>query len=413
MINPSVPPVSPQAVDSLANMLRGVRDYARSVLDLVTDPEMGAMHGLDDIIRLCVVALYADGHVLLEGNPGLGKTALVKALSEVLDLPFSRVQFTPDLLPSDIISLPALNLATSRFELNDGPIFTSFLLADEINRATPKTQSALLEAMGERQVTFNGKKRSLRVRKIPGTDTEITGPFVVMATQNPIDQEGTFDLPEAQLDRFMFKILMPAPKRTVIRQILKKETSEKGSIQPQNDVIKITKACSVYTDVATKVRSFSAQEVIFEHIENMMLASNHNLEGGSRGKVEDYALAMKLSESIEFGLGPRAAISLLTAAKAWGLLWGETHLQEVDARHVAKIVLPTLRHRVRLRAEYDPGTQQGSVAKSAYSESARDRDEIVDDFLTKFCIACAPKGRTEYASTFSRVLLDLRRASTE
>jgi len=391
-------------------MLTGVRRYARSVLDQVTDPEMGAMHGLDDIIRLCVVALYADGHVLLEGNPGLGKTALVKTLSEVLNLPFNRVQFTPDLLPSDIISLPAHNLETNRFELNDGPIFTSFLLADEINRATPKTQSALLEAMGERQITFNGKKRSLKVRMIPETDTEIKCPFVVMATQNPIDQEGTFDLPEAQLDRFMFKILMSAPKRTVIRQIMKKMTVEKKPIQPQHDTVT---ACGLYEDVRDKALGFAAQEVIFEHIENIMLASNHNLEGGSRGKVQDYALAMKLSESIEFGLGPRAAISLLTAAKAWGLLWGEPHLQEVDARHVAKIVLPTLRHRVRLRAEYDPGTQPRSGAKSAYSESARDRDEIVDDFLTKFCIACAPKGQTEYAPTFSRALLDLRRASTD
>ncbi|MCB0128566.1 MAG: AAA family ATPase, partial [Caldilineaceae bacterium] len=171
------------------------KEFAGTALTIVQED----MKDLDEVVRLCFVALYTNGHVLLEGNPGLGKTALVRALGDTLGFAKGRIQFTPDLMPADItgtyIPIPRDGLMT--LEFRPGPINTSLLLADEINRATPKTQSAMLEAMAEKQVTVLGESRKLPV------------PFMVLATQNPIDHEGTYTLPEAQSDRFMFKLLMP------------------------------------------------------------------------------------------------------------------------------------------------------------------------------------------------------------
>ena len=190
------------------------KEFADSILQ-----EAGQkMFGVADVVRLCLIALYTNGHILLEGNPGLGKTELVKTLSNILTLPYRRIQFTPDLMPADITGTLGPSKDNPReLTFQPGPIFTSLLLADEINRATPKTQAAMLEAMAERQVTVVGETHMLGqydFKPFLGQDgnpiaPNAKRPFMVMATQNPIDHEGTFDLPEAQADRFMFKILMP------------------------------------------------------------------------------------------------------------------------------------------------------------------------------------------------------------
>jgi MoxR-like ATPase len=282
--------------------------------------------GQDEIVESTLIALFAGGHVLLEGVPGLGKTLLVRTLGEVLDLSFNRIQFTPDLMPADIlgtnlvIETPA---GRREFQFQKGPIFAHLILADEINRATPKTQSALLEAMQEHQVTAGGEIRRL------------AEPFFVLATQNPIDQEGTYPLPEAQVDRFMLKLKVGYPSMEEERQILDRMATTGAKpraspvIQPEEIITAREVVDSIYVD--PKVR---------DYIVELVFASRHP----ERYKLEE------LKNFIQFGASPRATISLTLAAKAWAFLQGRGYVTPQDVKSIA---LDVMRHRVVLTYEAD------------------------------------------------------------
>ncbi len=279
--------------------------------------------GQEEIVDGTLTAVLAGGHVLLEGVPGLGKTLLVRTLGEVLDLSFSRIQFTPDLMPADILGTNlVMETPDGRraFEFQRGPVFAHLILADEINRATPKTQSALLEAMQEHQVTAGGE-----LRRLPE-------PFFVLATQNPIDQEGTYPLPEAQLDRFFFKLLVGYPSAGELTEVLNRTT--------ENHV--------------PQVRRILARERLLElqHLVRQVPVASH---------VKDYAVRLVLAthpktptavpianQFLRFGSSPRGAQTLLLAAKVRALAAGRFNVSFEDLQAVA---LPALRHRLILNFE--------------------------------------------------------------
>lgn len=273
--------------------------------------------GQDEIVRLLLASLFARGHCLLVGVPGLAKTLLVKSLAEVLQLEFKRVQFTPDLMPSDILGSELLQEKERRleFEYQPGPIFTNLLLADEINRTPPKTQSALLEAMQERRVTVGHDTRPL------------PDPFLVIATQNPIEQEGTYPLPEAQLDRFMFALTLGYPTRVEEAEIVRRTTLQ---------------APVALSPVATREQILAIQALVraapvSDHVIEYAVA----LAAATRPRETD-ALALA-RDYLEWGAGPRAAQCLVLGAKALALLDGRLAPETADVRAVAAAVLP---HRV-------------------------------------------------------------------
>jgi MoxR-like ATPase len=279
-----------------------------------------AMVGQDDIVQLTLIALFADGHVLLEGVPGLGKTLLVRTLGNALHLPFSRIQFTPDLMPSDItgtqIVLEDQVTGKRSFDFKPGPIFHQLVLADEINRATPKSQSALLEAMQEKSVTVGGRTHKLAL------------PFFVMATQNPIEQEGTYPLPEAQLDRFLFKIVVPYATQNELNQILKRTTTVgEASVKPIIDGAYILKAQQLATRivVAPHVQDYAIRLVLATHPDN----PDHSEKQTNR--------------YIRVGVSPRGAQSLIRAAKVKALIDGRF---AVAFKDIADIAPAALRHRM-------------------------------------------------------------------
>lgn len=331
-------------------LLRGVRKQTTEV-----------MKGVDGIITLLLVALIARGHVLLEGNPGLGKTALVRALSSALGFPpddVGRIQFTPDLMPSDITGTQ-LPVESGVLEFKPGPIFCKLLLADEINRATPKTQAAMLEAMAEFQVTVLGKRYPLAEPRTVRDDNKLTvqSPFMVMATQNPVEQEGTYDLPEAQLDRFMFKIRMPFPERDTLGAIVRKETGvATNGMQERTDSVDVTLA-NLHR-VARELRKSKPVEEVEAHIMNIVIASTgmfkqlHDIPKDRLDKLDQFC-----TEYIDYPLGPRAAISLTHACLGWSVLEevrpediGQLEAKTVES--LAKVAVPTLRHRIRFRRPY-------------------------------------------------------------
>lgn len=370
--------------------VQSVRSRAKTFLD-----DMGQeMYDMDEVIQLCLVALYADGHVLLEGNPGMGKTDLVKSLARRLGLPDGRIQFTPDLMPADITGtrMPDFEQGyAGQLLFRRGPIFTSLLLADEINRATPKTQSALLEAMAERQVTVLGEKYRL--------DMDAQGrpnlPFMVLATQNPIDHEGVYELPEAQLDRFLFKIEMPLPRGSTLQDIMRKRSQidfkrangQGQSPQHNHDGgLGGDNAVRSYLTLRNYIKEIEATPTLMIHIVNIVLASNGQMEEESiralpRKQREDLEL---LRGFFRFGLGPRSAIGLVLAAKAWSLLWGENTTSAADGGNLAHVLIPTLRHRLHLKFDWEDG-----YAK--YKQSKLDSDsDWVGHFLIDFALATAP-----------------------
>ncbi|MBC23646.1 MAG: AAA family ATPase [Phycisphaerae bacterium] len=275
--------------------------------------------GQDEVVDQTLVGLLADGHVLLEGVPGLGKTLLVQTLSESLGLGFSRIQFTPDLMPSDmtgtnlVIDNPATGAREFRFR--EGPIFQQLILADEINRATPKTQSALLEAMQEKTVTAGGMTRPL------------TRPFFVMATQNPIEQEGTFALPEAQLDRFLIKIVVPYTTSDELKEILDRTTGGRpAALAPILDADRIMQAqrLACHVIVSPQVKDYCIR---------LVLAT----QPGSEFMPRD------LEHYISVGVSPRAAQALIRVAKVSALIDGRYAISFEDIR---KMAAPVLRHRI-------------------------------------------------------------------
>ena len=386
---------------TLASDRQNVQKFATTVVDQV----QSTMYGVDGVIRLCLVALYVKGHVLLEGNPGLGKTSLVNTLAKTLNLPFRRIQFTPDLLPSDITTTPKLSHENggTRIELAPGPIFTSLLLADEINRATQKTQSALLEAMGERQVTVNGETTRL--------DAD-GAPFMVLATQNPVDHEGTYDLPEAQLDRFLFKVLMPTPNSDAIERILRKtagvlsggtdgDAAELTDPPPLENRAQTVERFKLYHGLIRQVRP---QPSVQAHIENLFQATNGQM-GALRSNREASAEVLRLQGQLRYGLGPRAATALLISAKAWTLLFSLPTVRLGDADIVvsadalAAVALPVLRHRLKLK--YSALDEYRKKASAGGEEGA------IDAFTMDLLRACIPSGpgmEPEYGRAFVKAL---------
>ena len=366
-----------------------IQEFAGALLSRVQEK----MFGVDEITRLSLVSFFTGGHLLLEGNPGLGKTELVKTLAEVLHFPFGRIQFTPDLMPADITGTYMPDFASGdnrRFSFRHGPIFTSLLLADEINRATPKTQSAMLEAMAERQVTVLGEIRKLKE------------PFMVLATQNPIDQEGTYNLPEAQADRFMFKIAMPTPAMDTMRLILKKQTGALGTKKkagPGNPVPQTTALFKDREDALEKYRELKSQiqEVpplpsVETHLLNLYLASNGRygeLEGLETKQVD--RLKRLVGEFVVYGLGPRAPIAMMLGAKAWSLLFSRFS-GYAEGPSLAAVVIPVLRHRLKLDLDWNE-RYESLVSVPGSHETWR-----LEKFLADLFISAAPKSG-EYQST--------------
>jgi len=274
--------------------------------------------GQQEVVRHTLVALLADGHLLLEGLPGLGKTMLVRTLASVLNLNFTRVQFTPDLMPADIIGTDVLELSEGggrHFRFHHGPVFTNLLLADEINRATPKTQSALLQAMQERQVSMGG------------TTYTLTPPFLVLATQNPIELEGTYPLPEAQLDRFLFKINVGYPSAEELVEIMARTTeAESPTVTPVvgREAVLAMQALVRGVPVATPVRTYAAQ----------LTVATHPHEANAAPLVQ---------RAVRYGASPRGAQALILGAKVVALLAGRYNVALEDIRAVAPAAL---RHRL-------------------------------------------------------------------
>ncbi len=276
--------------------------------------------GQKHLVESLLIGLLADGHVLLEGLPGLAKTLAIKTLSDLIDADFSRIQFTPDLLPADVIGTMVYSQKDEDFKPKRGPIFANFVLADEINRAPAKVQSALLEAMQERQVTI-------------GKDTfKLPTPFLVLATQNPIEQEGTYPLPEAQVDRFMLKVVIGYPELSEEKRIIRQNiTGEKIAVKPVLKPEEIIEARKV-------VRQVYIDEKIEQYIADIVFATRY---------PEKYGLK-DLKDMISFGASPRASINLALAARAYAFIKRRGYVIPEDVRAVAHDVL---RHRVGLSYE--------------------------------------------------------------
>ncbi len=290
--------------------------------------------GQKQLVENLMIGLLADGHILLEGVPGLAKTLAINTLASVIDAKFNRIQFTPDLLPADLIGTLIYSQKSEQFQINKGPIFANFVLADEINRSPAKVQSALLEAMQERQVTIGDKSF-----KLPQ-------PFLVMATQNPIEQEGTYPLPEAQVDRFMLKVIVTYPKKEEEKLIIRMNNG--GDFPKANKVLKpedIVRAREV-------VREVYMDEKIEKYIVDIVYATR---------TPEEYGLP-KLKNLISFGGSPRASISMAMAAKAFAFIRRRGYVIPEDVRAVSYEVL---RHRIGLtyEAEAENITTENIITK--------------------------------------------------
>ena len=270
--------------------------------------------GQSDTVELMLTALLAGGHVLLEGPPGTAKTFLAQCFARTLDLQFGRIQFTPDLMPGDIIGSNLFNFQTSTFTLTRGPIFCELLLADEINRTPPKTQAALLEAMQERNVTIDGHANPLSER------------FMVVATQNPIEQQGTYPLPEAQLDRFLFKITLKYPTAEEERQIVSTHGARTGSPDPADLGVGLAADRAAVAAAAMVIRDIRLAPAVIDYVVGLVRATRE-------------------TPDIETGASPRSAAMLATAARARAALQGRDYVIPDDVKALA---LPALRHRVIL-----------------------------------------------------------------
>ena len=298
---------------------------------------VGQKHLVDSLL----IALLANGHVLLEGVPGLAKTLAIKTLSSLIDAKFSRIQFTPDLLPADVIGTMVYSVKNEKFEVKKGPIFANFILADEINRAPAKVQSALLEAMRERQVTIGDRTFAL------------DNPFLVLATQNPIEQEGTYPLPEAQVDRFLMKVIIGYPSRE----------EEKLIVRQNIAAIKHNVEALVKPEEILEIRKIVEQIYIDEKIERYIV----DIVFATRFP-SDYGLN-DLTSIISFGASPRASISMAIAARAYAFLKGRGYVIPEDVRAICHDVL---RHRIGLSYEAE-----------ANNISA---DEVVSQILDKIAV---------------------------
>lgn len=324
--------------------IRELNDLIASKSNFVNMIKQGmdqAIVGQKHLVDSLLIALLANGHVLLEGVPGLAKTLAIKTLASLIDARFSRIQFTPDLLPADVVGTMVYSIKKESFEVKKGPVFANFVLADEINRAPAKVQSALLEAMQERQVTI-------------GENTfKLDDPFLVLATQNPIEQEGTYPLPEAQVDRFLMKVVIGYPSKTEESSIIKMNISpEKSNIMPlvtPRDIVEVR-------DIVQKIY---VDEKIERYIVDIVFATRF---------PGDYGLN-DLKSMISFGASPRASISMALAARAYAFLKGRGYVIPEDVRAVCHDVM---RHRIGLSYE----AEANNIGA----------DEIISEILDKIAV---------------------------
>jgi len=292
-------------------------DQSRDAFVAVRTEVAKAVVGQDPVVSGVIVALLADGHVLLEGVPGVAKTLMVRALAAALSLETKRVQFTPDLMPGDVTGSLIYDTHTAEFTFRQGPVFTNLLLADEINRTPPKTQASLLEAMEERQVSVDGVPRPL------------PQPFMVIATQNPVEYEGTYPLPEAQLDRFLVKLNVPLPGRDEEFGMLHKHSV---GFDPRDLTAAGLRPVAGAADLAAGRAAVARVTVAAEVL----------------GYIVDICRATRSSPSVSLGASPRGATALLRTARAWAWLSGRDYVTPDDVKALAR---PTLRHRLALRPE--------------------------------------------------------------
>jgi MoxR-like ATPase len=296
-------------------------NHASGFVSRINDELSKVIVGQQTMIERLLIGMLSNGHVLLEGVPGLAKTLAIKSLAQTIHAQYSRIQFTPDLLPADVIGTMIYNQSKNEFYVRKGPIFANFILADEINRAPAKVQSALLEAMQERQVT------------IGDTSYKLQEPFLVLATQNPIEQEGTYPLPEAQVDRFMLKVVVGYPTKTEEQMIIRQNTQ--GLVSPT--INPVASAMEILT-AKELVRAIYVDEKIENYILDIVFATRF---------PEKYNLA-KLKPLISFGGSPRASINLALASKAYAFLNKRGYVVPEDVRNVCKDIL---RHRIGLTYE--------------------------------------------------------------
>lgn len=284
--------------------------------------------GQKNVANLLLTALFAQGHVLLEGAPGVAKTITAKLLAKTLDVDFTRIQFTPDLMPSDVLGTSVFNLKTSEFEFKKGPIFSNIVLADEINRSPAKTQAALFEVMEERQVTIDGNKYQLQA------------PYMILATQNPIEQEGTYRLPEAQLDRFLFKIVIDYPNLTEEIEIITREH--------QLTTSKLEKVLS----------SLSAEKIIeYQKLIAQVIVEPHLIE-----YIAKIIVNTRTNPFLYLGASPRASIALLSASKAFAAINGRDFVTPEDIKQIS---VPVLQHRIIVTPERE---MEGVTTKQIINE---------------------------------------------
>lgn len=287
------------------------------------------IRGKPEAVRLAIVTLLAGGHLLIEDVPGVGKTTLAHSLALALDCSFQRIQFTSDLLPSDVVGLSVYNQQESLFEWKPGPIFANVILADEINRTTPKTQSALLEAMAERHVTVEGVTHSL------------PSPFMVLATQNPIEHHGTYPLPESQLDRFMLRLRIGYPAVTDERQILR----DRERVEPLDEMQPVMSAADVL-DLQQAVSEVSVDDAIVDYLMRIVAAT-------------------RASEMLDLGVSPRGTLSLFRAAQALALTEERSYCLPDD---VKRLVVPVFAHRIAVSSRYSSAMRRSEEAEAVLRE---------------------------------------------
>ncbi|HEY3028396.1 MAG TPA: MoxR family ATPase [Pyrinomonadaceae bacterium] len=302
---------------------------AAAKIDLLQDAIETVIRGKPEAVRLAIVTLIAGGHLLIEDVPGVGKTTLAHALARALDCVFQRIQFTSDLLPSDVIGLSVYNQLTGVFEWKPGPVFANVVLADEINRTTPKTQSALLEAMAERQVTVEGITHAL------------PSPFIVLATQNPIEHHGTYPLPESQLDRFMLRLRIGYPGQDDEKQILR----DREHSEPLDSIRAVMAAANVL-ELQRSVSSVSVDDAIVDYLMRIVAATRD-------------------SEMLDLGVSPRATLALFRAAQALALTEERSYCVPDD---IKRLVIPIFAHRLVISSRYASSLRRSEEAEAVLRE---------------------------------------------
>ena len=334
-----IDPIMSETVNirELNDIIASKSSFVNTITQGMNQTIVGQKHLIDSLL----IALLANGHVLLEGVPGLAKTLAIKTLSQLIDAKYSRIQFTPDLLPADVIGTMVYSIQKEKFEVKRGPVFANFVLADEINRAPAKVQSALLEAMQERQVT------------IGDSTFQLDEPFLVMATQNPIEQEGTYPLPEAQVDRFLMKVVIGYPNRQEEKDIIRMNI---GASQPH--ITPLVSPADI-VDVRDVVKKIYIDEKIERYIVDIVFATRF---------PDEYGLN-DLKSIISFGSSPRASISMALAARAYAFLRGRGYVIPEDVRAVCHDVM---RHRMGLSYEAEANNITA--------------DEIISNILDKIAV---------------------------